>query len=219
MIKFDVITIFPEIFGGFLKESILGRAQKKKLLSIKIHQLRKWAKGKHQMADDRPFGGGPGMVLKIEPIFKAVQFLKRKAGDGRKQKALVVNLSPRGKKFNTAMAQKFAKYNHIIFICGRYEGIDERVSQNIADTTISVGDFIAIGGEVPVMAVIEAVSRFVPGVIGKEESVQKYDYPQYTRPEVFSPDGKAKWKTPSVLLSGNHKKIKEWRDKKAKIIG
>lgn len=221
MPRFDVITIFPEIFEGFLKESILGRAQKKRLISIKIHQLRKWAKDKHQTVDDRPFGGGPGMVIKIEPIYKAIQSLKKT----KKVKTIVINFSPRGKKFNTTMAKRFSKYNQLIFICGRYEGIDERVPQKIADETISVGDYITIGGEVPTMAVIEAVSRFIPGVIGKRESVEKYDYPQYTRPEIFSPNAKRQalsakhvWAVPKVLLSGDHKKIKEWRDRKTKII-
>ena len=219
--KFDVITIFPEIFEGLLKESILGKAQNKKLISIKIHQLRKWAKDKHQMVDDRPFGGGPGMVLKIEPIFRAIKQLKLKG----KEKARIVLLSPRGKKFNTTMAKKFAKYNQLIFICGRYEGIDERVSEKIADEAISVGDYITIGGEIPAMAIIEAVSRFIPGVIGKKESVEKYDYPQYTRPEIFHPNSKSQmskvrrmWPIPKVLISGNHKKIKEWRSRHSKII-
>ncbi len=232
--KFDVITIFPEIFEGFLRESILGRAQKPrkatprgrphkdsprgrvKIISIKIHQLRRWAKDKHQTVDDRPFGGGPGMVLKIEPIYKAAQSLKFKV-QSSKLKVKVINFSPRGKKFNTAMAKKFAIYDNLIFICGRYEGIDDRVSKEIADETISIGDYITIGGEVPAMAVIEAVSRFIPGVIGKKESVQKSDYPQYTRPEVFYPNAKRAWTVPKVLLSGNHEKIKKWRDKHAKI--
>ena len=249
MLRFDIITLFPEIFEGFLRESILGRAQKKKLISIKIHQLRDWAKDKHQTVDDRPFGGGPGMVLKIEPIFRAVQFLKRKVKN-EKRKIIVINFSPRGKNFNTAMAKKFAKYNQLIFICGRYEGIDERVSAKIADETISMGDYITIGGEIPAMAMAEAISRFIPGVIGKIESVQKEDYSQYTRPEVFYPNAKPEkpsgvkprgghatfrgpraftgrqslsakraWTVPKVLLSGDHKKIEKWRSERKIKIG
>jgi len=214
--KFDVITIFPEIFEGFLKESILGKAQKKKLISIKIHQLRKWAKGKHEMVDDTPFGGGPGMVIKVGPIYRAVKYLKSKL---KRKKIRIINFSPRGKKFNTKIAKGFAKYDNLILLCGRYEGVDERVSKKIADETISVGEYISIGGEVPAMIVIEAVSRYIPGVIGKVESVQKDDYPQYTRPEIFNPDGKTKWRIPKVLISGNHKKIKEWREKYTKTIG
>jgi tRNA (guanine37-N1)-methyltransferase len=212
--KFDVITIFPEIFNGFLKESILGKAQEKKAISIKIHPLRKWGEGKHETVDDIPYGGGPGMVIKVEPIFKAVKAIKKKG-----KKVRVVHLSPRGKTFNTKMAKRFAKYDQLILICGRYEGVDERVSKKIADETISVGNYITIGGEVPAMAVIEATSRYISGVIGKRESVQKDDYPQYTRPEIFSPDSKIKWKVPKVLISGDHKKIKEWRDKYEKEIG
>lgn len=198
-----MITIFPEIFEGFAKESLLGRAQKKKIISLKLHSLRKWGIGKHETVDDIPYGGGPGMVLKIEPIYKAVRSLKAKSS---KQKARVILFSPRGKKFNTKMANRFAKYDQLILVCGRYEGVDERVAKHIADEVVSVGDYILIGGEVAAMAVIEAVSRFIPGVIGKVESVEKWDYAQYTRPEIFQ-----KWKVPAILRSGRHADIEKWR--------
>ncbi|TSC90694.1 MAG: tRNA (guanine37-N1)-methyltransferase [Parcubacteria group bacterium Gr01-1014_2] len=173
------------------------------------------------MIDDKPFGGGPGMVLKIEPICKAIKEIKKKD-------AKIIFLSPRGKKFTQKTAQKWAKeLKQLIIISGRYEGIDERVKK-IADETISVGDFITLGGEVPAMAIIEAVARLIKGVVGKKESIEKLDFPQYTRPEVFSPPPSPrlrraskkgiKWRVPKVLVSGNHKKIQEWRDKKAKEI-
>lgn len=213
--RFDVITIFPTLFESFLKESILDKAQKKKIVKINIHNLRNWADGKHKVVDDTAYGGGPGMVLKIEPIYRCIQFLKAKI---KKQKAKIVFLSPRGKKFNQKTAQKWAKeLKQIIIISGRYEGIDERVKK-IADETISVGDFITLGGEVPAMAIIEAVARLIPGVVGKKASIEKMDFPQYTRPEIFSPQKDVKWAVPKILVSGNHKKIEEWREKKSKEI-
>lgn len=208
---FDVLTIFPEIFDSFLKESLLAKAKEKKLIQINIHNLRDFAEGKHRMVDDTPYGGGPGMVLKIEPIYKAVKKIKTK-------RAKVIFLSPRGKKFTQKTAQKWAKeLKQLIIISGRYEGIDERV-KNISSETISVGDFITLGGEVPAMAIIEAVARLKPGVVGKKTSIEKPNFPQYTRPEIFSPKKGIKWPVPKVLVSGNHKKIEEWRKKKAKEI-
>lgn len=205
--RFDIITIFPEIFGSLLKASLLAKAREKKTIKINIHNLRDWAKGKHQVVDDKPYGGGPGMVLKIEPIYKALKKMKAT------KKSKVIFLSPRGKKFNQRTAEKWAKsLKQLIIVSGRYEGVDERVKK-LADETLSVGDFITLGGEVPAMAVIEAVARLVPGVVGKKESVEKLDFPQYTRPEVFKG-----WKVPKVLLSGNHKKIEEWRKRHSKEI-
>ncbi|OHB17265.1 MAG: tRNA (guanosine(37)-N1)-methyltransferase TrmD [Parcubacteria group bacterium RIFCSPLOWO2_01_FULL_40_65] len=209
--KFDVITIFPEIFDSFLKESLLYKAQEKKIIQVKIHNLRNWATGKHQIVDDSPYGGGPGMVLKIEPIYKAVKKIKN-------QKSKIIFLSPRGKKFTQKTAQNWAKnLKQLVIVSGRYEGIDERVKK-LADETISVGDFITLGGEIPTMAIIEAVARLVPGVVGKKTSIEKLDFPQYTRPEVFSPKKGIKWTVPKVLVSGNHKKIEEWRKKQSKEI-
>lgn len=208
-VKFDVITIFPEIFDSFLKESLLAKAIDKKIISIKIHNLRDYAEDKHQVVDDKPFGGGPGMVLKIEPIYKAIQAIGK-----RKKSNKVIFLSPRGKKFTQKTARNWAKnLKQLVIISGRYEGVDERVKKT-ADETISVGDFITLGGEVPAMAVIEATARLIPKVVGRAESIQKLDFPQYTRPEVFK-----NWKVPKVLVSGNHKKIGEWRKKHSKTIG
>ncbi len=210
--RFDVITIFPEIFNSFLKESLLDKAQDKRIIKINIHNLRNWAEGKHKIVDDKPFGGGPGMVLKIEPIYKAIKVISNKLKVKSKEKKIIF-LSPRGKKFNQAMAKNWAKnLKQLIIISGRYEGVDERVKK-IADETISVGDFITLGGEIPAMAIIESVARLVPGVVGKKSSIEKLDFPQYTRPEVFK-----NWRVPKVLVSGNHKKIEEWRKKHSKEI-
>ena len=215
MIKFDIISIFPKIFDSYFKESLIKRAQKKGLLQIRIHDLRKWTSDRHKTVDDRPFGGGSGMVMKVEPIFKAVKALKKK-------KSKVILFTPRGKKFNQKTAYKFSKFNHLILICGRYEGVDERVAKYLADEQVSIGDYDLMGGELPAMVVIETVSRLIPGVLGKtkllKERITKtkgfIEYPQYTRPEVFK-----KWRVPDVLLSGNHKKIEEWRKKHGKVIG
>ncbi len=209
MLKFDVITIFPLIFKGFLEESLLARGQKKKVIKINLHNLRQWTTDRHCTVDDRPFGGGPGMLLKIEPILKAVTSTKLKV---KSKKKIIILFSPRGKKFNQEMAKKWAKLDQLIFICGRYEGVDERVADYIADEVVSVGDFVLNGGEVAAMAVMEAVSRLVPGFIAKKESAEKFDHAQYTRPEVFAIDNKER-KVPKVLLSGDHKKIEEWRKK------
>ena len=209
MIRFDVITIFPEIFKGFVSESLLARGQKKKTIKINLHNLRKWTKDKHKTVDDKPYGGGPGMVLKVEPIFKAIKSLRPKI---KSKKIKTILFSPRGKKFNQEMAKKWAKLDQLIFICGRYEGVDERVADYVADEVISVGDYVLNGGEVAAMAVVESVSRMIPGFIAKKESAQKEDHPQYTRPEVFEVKSKF-WKVPKILLSGDHKKIKAWREK------
>ncbi|MDD2913446.1 MAG: tRNA (guanosine(37)-N1)-methyltransferase TrmD [Candidatus Pacebacteria bacterium] len=217
--KFDIITIFPEIFNFYFKESIISKGVEKGLLEINVHDLRSWSKDKHKKVDDKPFGGGLGMVMKIEPIYNAVKDLKKK-------KSKVVLFSPRGKKFTQKTANELSKMNQVILICGRYEGIDERVKKEIADMEISIGDYVLMGGEIPSMVVIEAVSRLIPGVIGKEQFLKErvdknggfIEYPQYTRPEVFSPKKGTNWKVPKVLLSGNHKKIEEWKKKKGRII-
>lgn len=214
MINFDIITIFPEIFDSYSKESLIAKAQKKKLIKIRAHNLRKWASGIHKTVDDRPFGGGFGMVMKIEPIYKAVSALKKK-------KTRVILFSPRGKKFDQKKAYQLSKYDRLILICGRYEGVDERVSKYIADEIISIGDYDLMGGELPAMIVIETISRLIPGVLGKKEFLKEritkekgfIEYAQYTRPDEFK-----KWKVPKVLLSGDHKKIKEWREKHNKVV-
>ena len=173
------------------------------------------------MVDDKPYGGGPGMVLKIEPICRAIKKISAYGGPAagrRTGKTKVIFLSPRGKKFTQRTAQKWAKeLKQLVIISGRYEGVDERIKK-IADETISIGEFITLGGEIPAMAIIEATARLVPGVVGKKASIEKLDFPQYTRPESFSPKKGIKWEVPGVLTSGDHKKIEEWRKKKSKEI-
>ncbi len=226
MIKFDIITIFPEIFNSYFKESIINRAQKKRLISVNIHNLRDYTSDPHKAVDDRPFGGGRGMILKIEPIFKAVSVLKKSSRQSPK-KTKIILFSPRGKKFNQKLAYQFSKTDQLILICGRYEGVDERVAKYIADEIISIGDYVLMGGELPAMVVIESVARLVPRVLGKSELLKEripskgkgfVEFPQYTRPEVFGPKKGEKWRIPKVLISGHHKKIEEWREKHSKTI-
>jgi len=210
--RFDIITLFPKIFDSYFSESILKRAQEKGLIKIAIHNLRDFALDKHKKVDDKPYGGGPGMVIKVEPIYRAVAKIKKYNAKNKKLRVIVFSL--RGKKLDAKIARRLAKYNQLILICGRYEGIDERVARHIADEEISIGDYILSGGELPAMVIVEAVSRYIPGVLGKYESLEekKGSYPAYTRPEVFN-----KWKVPKVLLSGDHKKIAEWRKKYSRI--
>ena len=228
--RFDIITIFPKIFDSYFNESIIKRAQsappaggrrKKALVKINVHNLRDYTKDKHKTVDDKPYGGGPGMVMKIEPIFKAASALKKKQVT-RYKKQKVILFSPKGKRFDQNMAKRYSKLDRLIMICGRYEGVDERVGKYIADEEVSIGDYVVTGGEIPAMIVVDAVTRLIPGVIAieslKEESFSlkdikqaeqtKYEYPQYTRPKEFRG-----WKTPKILLSGDHKKIEEWRKK------
>jgi len=233
MLTFDIITIFPEIFNSYVKESFIKKAQEKGKILIKIHNLREWTKDRHKTVDDRPFGGGLGMVLKIEPIYKAVKEIKRKTKNlpagrqDKKQKTKTILFTPRGKKFNQKMACQLSKLNQIIMICGRYEGVDERVAKHIADLELSIGDYDLMGGELPAQVLIETVARLIPGVLGKPELLKEritkdkgfIEYSQYTRPEVFSPKRGIKWKVPRVLLSGHHAKIEEWREKHQKVIG
>ena len=227
--RFDILTIFPHIFDSYFKESILKRAQKKRLIKISAHDLRDFTTdprhngashrqggaSKYRKVDDAPYGGGPGMVLKIQPIYEAVRFLLK--SKGKKLKARTILFSTRGKKLDSKAAKRLAKYDQLILICGRYEGVDERVTEHIADEEISIGDYVLSGGELPALVLTEAVSRHIPGVLGKRESLEeiKGSYPTYTRPEKFkakTKSGKIKtWSVPEVLLSGDHKKIEEWR--------
>ncbi len=219
---FDIITIFPSIFDSYFRESIIKRAQQEGLVKINIHNLRLYTTDKHKTVDDKPFGGGAGMIFKIEPIYKAIERIKRI------KKSKIILLSAKGKKFDQKFARSLSKLNQLILICGHYEGIDERVAKYVADIELSIGDYVLTGGELPAMVVVDAVTRLIPGVIKeeslKEESFGKGDlekigeYPQYTRPEVFSPKKGICWKVPEVLLSGNHKKIQEWREKHKKQI-
>jgi len=222
MTTFHIITIFPKIFDSFLKESFIKKAQEKKLIKIKIYDLREFTTDKRKSVDDRPYGGGLGMVLKVEPIYNAVKFIKSKI---KNQKSKIILFTPRGKQFTQKIAYSFSKLNHLIFICGRYEGVDERVAKYIADLELSIGPYDLMGGELPAMVVVEAVTRLIPGVIGKKEFLEErvvkggfIEYPQYTRPAIFSPRKGVYWKVPSVLLSGNHRKIEEWREKRKKIV-
>ena len=210
--KIDILTIFPEMFKGPFDESLLKRAQDKGLVKIKIHNLRHWAKDKHKTVDDKPFGGGPGMVIKVEVIDQALNDLKKK-------NSKTILLTPQGKAFNQKKAKSLSKLEHIILICGHYEGVDERIRQNLVDEEISIGDYVLTGGEIPAMVVVDTVVRLMPGVVGKEESLEEesfsppangLEYPQYTRPAEYKD-----WKVPEVLLSGNHKKISQWRKEQA----
>ncbi|MBU3957372.1 tRNA (guanosine(37)-N1)-methyltransferase TrmD [Patescibacteria group bacterium] len=208
--KIDILTLFPKMFKGPFDESIVKRAQEKKLVEVKIHNLRKWAKDKHKTVDDRPFGGGVGMVLMIEPIYKALKELRQK--DSK-----VILLTPQGKGFNQKLAKNFSKEKHMIFICGHYEGVDERIREHLIDEEISIGDYVLTGGELPAMVVIDTLVRLIPGVLEKPEAIKNesfstktLEYPQYTRPANFKG-----WKVPETLLSGNHKKIAAWRKKKS----
>ncbi|MGC9968897.1 MAG: tRNA (guanosine(37)-N1)-methyltransferase TrmD [Minisyncoccia bacterium] len=226
--RFHLLTIFPRIFDSYLGESLFKRAQKSGLLSARVYNLRDFTSDKHKKVDDRPFGGGPGMVMKVEPVYKAIARIKAaiaRTGKAR-AKARVILFSTRGKKFNAAAAKRLSKYQELILICGRYEGVDERVAQHIADEEISIGDYVLSGGELPALVLMEAVSRHLPGFLGKEESLEEINgsFPTYTRPEIFVVNkirGKGKksrasgvakkWRVPPVLLSGDHKKIAEWR--------
>jgi len=218
---FNIITLFPEIYKTYLKQSLIGKAQKKKIVKINVLDLRDFTSDKHKTIDDKPFGGGRGMVLKVEPIYKAVKSLKKK---GKKTK--VVLFTPRGKKFNQRMATRFSKLDKLILISGRYEGVDERIAKHLVDEEISIGDYVLMGGDLPALVLIETISRLIPKVIGKPELLKEritkdkgfIEYPQYTRPEIFSPNKKVFWKIPKILLSGNHKKIEDWRKKHSKII-
>lgn len=220
IMRFDIVTIFPKVFSGYFDESIIKRAQRKKLVRIKIWDLRGFAKDKHKTVDDRPYGGGFGMVLMVEPIYRAIKEIQKRS---RAKKKKIILLSAKGKKFNQKMAREFSKLDQLIIISGHYEGVDERVAKHIIDEEISLGDFVLTGGEVPAMALVDAITRLLPGVISKgsledesfSKSVGYKEAPHYTRPEEIEINGK-KRRVPRVLVSGNHKKIEEWRKKNQK---
>ena len=242
---FHIITIFPEIFDSYFSSSIIGRAIKNNLIKVKIYDLRDYTLDKHQKVDDAPYGGGAGMILQVEPIYRAVKHVINgidesdgtvrtniKSGTSR-----IILFSAKGKKYRQADALRLDRFDNLILICGRYEGVDERVAENIADEELSIGDYILSGGEIPAMAVLDSVSRLVPGVLGNEESIKdesfgnskinlhepgefiisqnnkvpQLEYPQYTRPDDFNG-----WKVPEILISGHHEKIKQWRESKKK---
>lgn len=207
MLQIDVLTLFPKMFKGVLDESIIKRAQKKRLVKINVHNLRDWSKDRHKKVDDKPYGGGPGMILSCQPIFDAVTELNSKL-----KKSKVILLTPQGKKFNQGLANRLAKQKRLILICGHYEGIDERVRTALATDEISIGDYVLTGGEIPAMAIIDAVARLIPGVLGNKDSTRLesfqqglLEYPQYTRPRIYRG-----LEVPEILLTGDHKKIEEW---------
>jgi len=212
--RIDIITIFPKMFAPVLDESIIKRAQRKGKVKIYIHDLRDYSLDKHRKIDDHPFGGGAGMVMRPEPIFRAVEDIKLKP---KSKKAKVILLCPQGERLNQKLGQELAKYKHLILICGHYEGIDERIRKHLANKEISIGDYVLTGGELPAMVLVDCLVRLLPGVLGDKNSLKfesfegnLLEYPQYTRPATFK--GKT---VPAVLLSGNHKKIEEWRKQQA----
>ena len=222
--KFHLLTIFPNIFNSYLNESILRRASDKKIVKFKIHNLRDYTSDKHKTVDDAPYGGGAGMLMKIEPLYKALCAIKKLDKKIKPNKRKIILLSAAGKTWSQTLAKKYSKLDELIFICGRYEGVDARLS-NFIDEEISVGDYVLTGGELPALTIIDSITRLLPGVLGNKESIVEEshsengltEYPQYTRPEIFSTGGK-KYKVPSILLSGDHIKIKEWQKKNQKTI-
>ena len=217
--KFHLLTIFPNIFDSYLNESILKRANAKKIVQFKVHNLRDWTSDKHKTVDDAPYGGGAGMLMKIEPLYKALQDIKKLNKKIKPAKRKIILLSAAGKKWDQPLAKKFSKLEEIIFICGRYEGVDARM-EKFVDEKISVGDYVLTGGELPALTIIDSITRLLPGVLGNNTSIIEeshsqtglLEYPQYTRPEVFTAGGK-KYPVPKILLSGDHQKIKEWQKK------
>ncbi|MDR3457252.1 MAG: tRNA (guanosine(37)-N1)-methyltransferase TrmD [Verrucomicrobiae bacterium] len=212
--KIDVLTLFPAMFAGPLDESIIMRARKAGLLDLKIHQLRDWTHDRHKTVDDRPFGGGPGMLMKPEPLFEAVESLKRAS-------TKVILLSPSGRKFTQAVARELAEQKDLLLVTGHYEGFDERVRAGLADDELSIGDYVLTNGALPAMVVIDAVTRLLPGVLGDDDSSRDesfspglpgLEYPQYTRPADFRG-----MKVPEVLMNGHHAEIEKWRAEQAKL--
>jgi len=205
-LKIDLLTLFPGMADGFLEESILGRAQKNDLLSLRVHNIRDWAEGKHKITDDRPFGGGAGMLMKPEPLFAAIESLQT-------ERSKVVYLAPDGERFNSAIARELSEEDHLIFLSGHYEGIDQRVRDCLVDRELSIGDYVLTNGTIAACVVIDALARYVPGVLGEEKSLTQdsfngslLTFPQYTRPAEFRG-----MQVPEVLLSGHHGEIEAWR--------
>ncbi|MEO8204726.1 MAG: tRNA (guanosine(37)-N1)-methyltransferase TrmD [Chthoniobacterales bacterium] len=210
--KIDVLTIFPALCTGAFGESMLKRAQTQGLAELKAHDLRKWAKDKHRLTDDAPYGGGPGMVMKVEPIFEAEKEL-------RSEGSRVILMSPQGRRLSQKIAEQYSKEKHLIILCGHYEGIDQRVADHLVDDEISIGDYVLTNGAIAAVVFVDAIVRLIPGVLGAVESAAEdsfgvhggiLDHPHYTRPEVFND-----WKVPEILLSGNHGAIAAWRKAQA----
>lgn len=220
--QFDIITIFPNIFENYFNTSIIKRAQEKKLVKIKVHNLRRWTTDAHKTVDDKPYGGGPGMILKTDILYKAIKGLTK----SKNKKSKIVLFTPAGKQFDQKIVHRYSKLDRLILICGHYEGVDARV-EKFVDEKISVGPYVLTGGELPAMLIVDAVTRLIPGVIRPKSLEEETftvrrrankasgEYPQYTRPEVFTYKNKSgkikKLRVPKVLLSGDHQKIKEWR--------
>ena len=216
--RFDVVTIFPDFFTSPLAHGVVARARNRGLLDIQIHDLRNWTYDRHRTVDDRPFGGGEGMLLKPEPLFEAVEAIvpERDSATARDPQTRVVLLSAQGRRFDQNVAREYAELDRMVLICGRYEGVDERVAEHLADEELSVGNFVLSGGELAATMVVDVVSRLIPGVLGNEDSSLNesfsgegeflLDCPQYTRPAEFRG-----WRVPDVLLGGNHEEIKRWR--------
>ncbi len=212
--RIDILCLFPETFTSPLNQSIIKRARERDLVDIVVHNIRDYTHDKHRTVDDYPYGGGPGMVLKPEPIFEAVEAVKEQLDVGE---VPIILLSPQGRLFSQSVAQELARHSNLIVICGHYEGVDERVCQYLATDEISIGDYVLSGGELAALVVVDAVTRLIPGVVSSQESVSHdshsdglLEYPQYTRPQVYRG-----WSVPSVLLSGNHGEIAQWRRRQA----
>ena len=221
MIKIDILTLFPKMFSGPFSESIIKRAQDKSLVEINIYDLRRWGIDKRKTVDGKPYGGGVGMILRVDVIDRALRDLKLKVKSGkrvtRSETVKVILLDATGKRFNQQEATKLSKVKHLILIAGHYEGVDHRTHEHLVDEVISIGDYILTGGELPAMVLVDSITRLLPGVVGKRESLEieshsepgYLEYPQYTRPEIYKG-----WSVPKTLLSGNHREIENWRDSK-----
>ena len=210
MTSFDILTLFPTLCAGCFADSILKKAQENLLIQVRCLNIRDWATDKHHVTDEPPYGGGPGMVMKPDPIFAAVESI-------RTERSHVILMAPGGRRFNQEIAAELSRKEHLIFICGHYEGIDHRVSEHLADDELSIGDYVLTNGAIAAAVMVDAVARLIPGVLGEAESARDdsfssglLEYPQYTRPSDFRG-----WKVPDVLVSGNHRAIRDWREAQA----
>jgi tRNA (guanine37-N1)-methyltransferase len=211
--RFDIVTIFPRMIEAALAEGILAKAIQRELLTVRARDLREFTDDRHRTVDDVPYGGGPGMVLKPEPLFRAVEAIEQQSGSAQ----AVVLVSPHGRRFSQHEAARLASLDHVVILCGRYEGIDDRVRENLATEELSIGDYVLSGGELPALVIVDAVARLIPGVVGDEDSVAGdsfsrglLDFPHFTRPAEFRD-----WKVPEVLVSGHHGEIRKWRKRQA----
>ncbi|HCU70586.1 MAG TPA: tRNA (guanosine(37)-N1)-methyltransferase TrmD [Candidatus Moranbacteria bacterium] len=218
MMKFDIVTIFPGIFDSYFSESIIKRAKNGNFIDIKIHNLRDFTHDNHKTVDDTPYGGGAGMVMKIEPIYDCLKYVESNLKI-QKSKTRIILFSAKGKRYTQEDAKRLSHYENLILLCGRYEGVDERVAENLIDEEVSIGDFVLTGGEIPAMVIVDSITRLIPGVLGNVQSIEieshssegYLEYPQYTKPDKFMD-----WKVPEVLLSGDHEKIAQWRKDNSK---